>query len=174
MITKRMQDAINEQIKYELESAYLYLAMVAYFRDQNLDGMGQWMSVQAQEELMHAMKFFDHVVQRDGRVELQALDKPEGVWASPLEAFKAAYGHEQSVTKKINGLVKLAAQEEDHAAGILLQWFVTEQVEEEASAHHIVEQLQRVGDSPQGLILIDRELGTRTATPPAAESGTAQ
>jgi len=169
MISKRMQDAINEQIKYELESAYLYLAMVAYFSDQNLDGMAQWMTVQAQEELGHAMKFFDHVVQRDGRVELQALAKPEGVWASPLEAFRAAYTHEQSVTKRINNLVKLASQEEDHAASVMLQWFVTEQVEEEASAHAIVEKLQRIGDSVQGLFLIDRELGTRTATAESAE-----
>ncbi len=166
MISKQMQDALNEQIKYEMESAYLYLAMVAYFREENLEGMAQWMTVQAQEELTHAMKLFDHVTQREGKVELQVLAKPALAWTSPLEAFKAAYAHEQSVTKRINGLVKLAAQEEDPAAGILLQWFVTEQVEEEASTHRVVELLQRVGDSAQGVILIDRELATRTA--PAA------
>jgi ferritin len=174
MISQKMQDAINEQIKYELESAYLYLSMVAYFREENLDGMAQWMTVQTQEELTHAMKLFDHVLQRDGKVELKALSKPTKQWSSPLEAFKAAYAHEQSVTQRIDGLVKIASQEQDHAAGILLQWFVTEQVEEEDSTNHVVQMLQRAGDSAQGLFLIDRELGSRTASAPAAETDTAQ
>ena len=165
MIGKRMQDAMNEQIKHELESAYLYLSMVAYFHSESLDGMAQWMTVQAQEELAHAMKFFNHIDERDGRVELKALSQPQKEWASPLEAFKAAHEHERFITGKINDLVKLAAEEGDHAASILLQWFVTEQVEEESSVHKVVELLKRIGDSGHGLIMADRELGTRTAGP---------
>ena len=163
MIGKRMQDAMNEQIKHELESAYLYLSMVAYFHSESLDGMAQWMTVQAQEELAHAMKFFNHIDERDGRVELKALSQPQKEWASPLEAYKAAYNHERFITDKINDLVKLAAEEKDHAAGIMLQWFVTEQVEEESSTLKVVDLLERIGDSGHGLIMADRELGTRSA-----------
>ncbi len=165
MIGKRMQDAINEQIKHELESAYLYLSMVAYFHSESLDGMAQWMTGQAQEELAHAMKFCNHIDERDGRVELKALSQPQKEWASPLEAFKAAHEHERFITGKINDLVKLAAEEKDHAAGIMLQWFVTEQVEEESSTLKVVELLKRIGDSGHGLIMADRELGTRIAAP---------
>jgi len=163
MIGKRMQDAMNEQIKHELESAYLYLSMVAYFHSESLDGMAQWMTVQAQEELAHAMKFFNHIDERDGRGELKALSQPQKEWASPLEAYKAAYNHERFITDKINDLVKLAAEEKDHAAGIMLQWFVTEQVEEESSTLKVVDLLERIGDSGHGLIMADRELGTRSA-----------
>jgi ferritin len=169
MIEKRMQDAMNEQIKHELESAYLYLAMVAYFQAESFDGMAQWMTVQAQEEFVHAMKFFHHIDERDGRVELLALAQPQKEWSSPLEAFKAAYKHEQFISKKINDLMKIALEEEDHAAGITLQWFVTEQVEEEASAHKVVDLLERIGDSGHGLMMVDRELGTRIAAPAAPE-----
>lgn len=163
MIGKRMQDAMNEQIKHELESAYLYLSMVAYFHSESLDGMAQWMTVQAQEELAHAMKFLNHIDERDGRGELKALSQPQKEWASPLEAYKAAYNHERFITDKINDLVKLASEEGDHAAGILLQWFVTEQVEEESSTLKVVDLLERIGDSGYGLIMADRELGTRSA-----------
>lgn len=163
MIGKRMQDAMNEQIKHELESAYLYLSMVAYFHSESLDGMAQWMTVQAQEELAHAMKFFNHIDERDGRVELKALSQPQKEWASPLEAYKAAYNHERFITDKINDLVKLASEEGDYAAGIMLQWFVTEQVEEESSTLKVVDLLERIGDSGHGLIMADRELGTRSA-----------
>jgi ferritin len=163
MIGKRMQDALNEQIKHELESAYLYLSMVAYFDSTSLQGMAQWMRVQTQEEIEHAMKFFDHIHDRDGRVELLPLAKPKKEWSSPLEAFKAAYEHEQFITGKINALMKIAAEENDHAAGVLLQWFVTEQVEEEASTLKVVNLLERIGDSGHGLVMLDRELGTRTS-----------
>jgi len=137
--------------------------MVAYFHSESLDGMAQWMTVQAQEELAHAMKFFNHIDERDGRGELKALSQPQKEWASPLEAFKAAYEHEKFITDKINDLVKLAAEEKDHAAGIMLQWFVTEQVEEESSTLKVVDLLERIGDSGHGLIMADRELGTRSA-----------
>lgn len=163
MIGKKMKEALNEQIKYELESAYLYLAMVAYFESISLEGMAQWMRVQSKEEVEHAMKFFDHINERSGHVELLSIAQPKKKWSSPLEAFKAAYEHEQFITGKINELVKIAAEETDHAAGILLQWFVSEQVEEEASTSRVVDMLERIGDSGHGLLLLDRELGTRTA-----------
>jgi len=163
MIGNRMQDAMNEQIKHELESAYLYLAMVAYFRAESLDGMAQWMTLQSQEEVAHAMKFFNHIDERAGRVELKALSQPQKEWASPLEAFKSAHEHERFITGKINDLVKLASEEGDHAAEIMLQWFVTEQVEEESSTLKVVELLKRIGESGHGLIMADRELGTRSA-----------
>jgi len=173
MIGKRMQDAMNEQIKHELESAYLYLSMVAYFESTGAEGMAQWMRVQTQEEVGHAMRFFSHITERDGRVELHALAQPKKEWSSPLEAFQAAYEHEQFITGKINDLVKIAAEEGDHAANIMLQWFVTEQVEEEASTSRVAQMLEQVGDSGTGLLMVDRELGTRTAVEPTAEGESA-
>ncbi len=162
MISEKMQQALNEQIKHELESAYIYLSMAAYFHSAGLDGMAQWMRVQTREELGHAMKFFDHIKDREGRVELQALAPPKMEWSSPREAFQDAYKHEQFITARINDLVKVAKDEGDLPAGILLQWFVTEQVEEEASTSKVVQMLERVGDSGQGLIMLDRELGQRS------------
>ncbi len=169
MIGKRMQDAMNEQIKHELESAYLYLSMVAYFRAEGLDGMAAWMEAQTQEEVAHAMRFFNHIDERGGRVELKALSQPQKEWASPLAAFEAAYEHERFITGKINDLVKIAEEENDNPARIMLQWFVTEQVEEEDSTKRVVDLLTRVGDSGHGLIMVDRELGTRRATPAGGE-----
>lgn len=171
MIGKKMQEAINEQIKHELESAYLYLSMVAYFHSEGLDGMAQWMRAQTQEELMHAMKFFDHIRDRNGRVELLPLAQPKREWTSPLQAFQEAYQHEQFISSKIDGLVKLAAAEGDHPASILLQWFVTEQVEEEASTSKVAQMLERIGDSGHGLVMLDRELGTRSFTASTTEGG---
>jgi ferritin len=169
MINEKIQEAFNEQIKHELESAYLYLSVAAYFHSLGLDGMAQWMRVQSQEEMVHAMKFFDHIRERDGTVELHALAEPKRKWASPLEAFQDAYKHEQFITSKINELVKLAREEDDLPAGVLLQWFVTEQVEEEASASKVAQMVERVGDSGHGILMLDRELGARTFTMPAAE-----
>ncbi|MCK5380781.1 MAG: ferritin [Candidatus Latescibacteria bacterium] len=174
MIGKKMQDAMNEQIQYELASSYLYLSMAAYFQSSGLDGMAQWMRAQTQEEFVHAMKLFDHINDRGGKVELLALAQPKTEWASPLTAFQAAWKHEQFVSSRIDSLVELAAEENDHPAGILLQWFVTEQVEEEASASKVVQMLERVGDSGNGLIMMDRELGARIFTPPAATDAAAQ
>ncbi|MCD6472837.1 ferritin [Candidatus Aerophobetes bacterium] len=166
MISKKMQDAMNEQIKYELESAYLYLSMAAYFHSLGLDGMAQWMRVQTQEEMVHAMKFFDHIKDRGGRVELLPLAQPKREWSSPLVAFQEAYKHEQFITSKINDLVKIAKEEPDNPANVLLHWFITEQVEEEASTSRVAQALERIGDSGQGLIMLDRELSTRTFTIP--------
>lgn len=161
MIGKKMQKALNEQIKLELGSAYLYLSMAAYFHAEGLDGMAQWMHVQSEEELGHAKKIIEHLVDRDGRVELQALEQPKKSWGSALAAFQAAHKHEQFITGKIHALVELAAREKDPAAGIMLQWFVTEQVEEEASAAKIAQMLERIGPSGSGLVMLDRQLGKR-------------
>lgn len=174
MIGGKTHEAMNEQIKHELESAYLYLSMVAYFHAIGLDGMAQWMRVQTQEELLHAMRFFDHLRDRGDRAQLLPLGQPEKEWASPLAAFQAAYRHEQFITSKINELVKIAADEADHPAGILLQWFVTEQVEEETSTSKVAQTLERIGGSGEGLVMLDRELGTRVFVPPPAAGAGAQ
>jgi len=170
MIGQRIGQAFNEQIKHELESAYLYLAMSGYFLEQSLDGMAQWMRVQSQEELAHAMRFFDHISERGGSIALAPIDLLKQTWDSPLAAFEAAFEHEQFITGKIHGLVDLAREERDHAAEIFLQWFVSEQVEEEASVSKVVDLLKRLGDSPQGLILADRELGARPTADASTES----
>ena len=161
MISEKMVKAINEQIKRELESSYLYLSMAAYFHSEGYDGMAKWMKAQAQEEVTHAMKFFDHLQERDGRIELFELVKPQKEWKSPLEAFRAAYEHEKYITSEINKLVQLAEQEKDYPASILLQWFVTEQVEEEASTSQVVQWFERMGDTGHGLIMLDVQLGKR-------------
>lgn len=161
MIKSRMQEALNEQIKHELESAYLYLSMVAYFKSEGLDGMAQWMLAQSQEEVAHAMRFFDHISEREGRVELLQLAQPQKQWSSSLEAFKAAYEHEQFITGTIDNLVKIAEEEGDNPAKIMLQWFVSEQVEEEASTKKVVDLLERIGDSGHALVTVDRELAGR-------------
>ncbi len=165
MIGQRMQDVMNEQIMHEAGSAYLYFAMAAYFHANSLDGMAQWMKAQAQEEVGHALRFFQHINNRGGRVELLAIEKPQSEWTSPLAAFKAALGHEEFITGKINELVTIAREENDNAADIVLQWFVTEQVEEEDSVSKVVSMLELIGDSGHGLLMADRELGQRIAGP---------
>lgn len=171
MISKSMIDAMNDQINAETYSAYLYFAMAAYFCEQALDGFATWMEVQAQEELSHAMKFYAQVNEREGRVMLDAIDKPPAEWASPLAAFQAAYEHEQKVTGMINNLVTLARKENDYASEVFLQWFVNEQVEEEASAKAVVDRLQLMGDSGHGLFMMDREMGQRTFNSEAEDEG---
>ncbi len=161
MIKKTVQDALCDQIRYEMDSGYLYLAMSADFHAKGLDGMAHWMRVQAKEELEHAMRFFDHIVERGGRVVLAALAEPKKEWKSPLEAFQAAYEHERMITGRIDTLVDLAHKEKDNAALLMLQWFVGEQVEEESNAEKIVGRLTRVGESGQGLVMVDHELGAR-------------
>jgi ferritin len=161
MIPKKIQAAFNAQIKAEMESSYLYLSMAAYFKSQTLDGMEHWMKVQAKEEMGHAMKFFDFILERGGRVELAGLAEPKAKWSSALDAFRNTYEHEQVVTGKIHALVKLAESQDDPASSNFLQWFVNEQVEEEANALEIVVTLERVGASGAGLIMLDRELGKR-------------
>ncbi|MFB0505828.1 MAG: ferritin [Thermodesulfobacteriota bacterium] len=170
MLNKKIQPALNQQLIAELYSSYLYLSMSAYFQSVNLPGFANWMRVQAQEELVHAMKFYDFINERGGRVMLQQIEAPLTEWSSPLDVFENAYKHEQKVTGLINDLVNLAAGERDHATNIFLQWFVTEQVEEEASADEVVQQLKLVGDDSGGLFMLDREMGQRVFTPPAASA----
>ncbi len=169
MISKKMEKALNEQVNAELFSAYLYLSMEAYFKSLNLNGFSNWMRVQTQEEITHAMKIYEFIDERGGRITLKAIDGPDTEWDSPLEVFKAVYEHEQKVTSLINDLVNLAIEEKDHATNTFLQWFVNEQVEEEASADQVVQQLKMMEKAPGGLFLLDRELAQRVFTPPAAE-----
>ena len=169
MISKKMEKALNEQVNAELFSAYLYLSMEAYFKSLNLNGFANWMRVQTQEEVTHAMKIYDFIDERGGRITLKAIDGPETKWDSPLAVFNAVYEHEQKVTSLINNLVNLAIEEKDHASNTFLQWFVNEQVEEEASADQVVQQLKLMEKAPGGLFLLDRELAQRVFTPPAAE-----
>ncbi len=161
MISTKIHTAFNEQINHEIYSGYLYLSMAAYFISLGLDGFANWMRVQRMEEEAHAMKFFDHLRDRGARIELDAIDKPKVKWTSPLDAFKAAYEHEKFITSKINGLYKLAEKESDYPAKGLLDWFVKEQVEEEASTSKIVQMLGRIKDSGSGLVMLDKELGKR-------------
>ncbi len=163
MIGKPIEKAINEQINAELYSFYLYLAMAAHFDETSFKGLARWMRAQAQEEMSHALKFFDYVHERGGSVALKAIDQPKGTWPSVLAAFEAAYAHERSITARVNGLVDKAIAAKDHATANLLQWFVKEQVEEEATLDPIVTRLQAIGDHPGALYYLDHELGKRGA-----------
>ncbi len=166
MLKPKMQEALNRQINAELFSSYLYLSMAAYFESAGLGGMAGWMQVQAAEEQNHAMRLFAFVNERDGRVLLDAIDKPKADWSAPLEAFQEAYQHEQKVTALINDLVDLATGEKDHATVSFLQWFVNEQVEEEATARAICDKLKLVGDNGPALLMMDAELARRPAAAP--------
>lgn len=168
MIDQRMQEALNKQINAEIYSAYLYLSMSAHFQSVNLAGFANWMRVQWQEELAHALKFYDYVNERGGRVVLQPVEAPPSQWDSPLALFEHVHQHEQKVTGMINKLVDLAVEIRDHATNNVLQWFVAEQVEEEASADEVVQKLKLVGDDPSALFMIDRELAQRVFVAPAA------
>jgi ferritin len=163
MMNQKVQDAINEQIADEFYASYLYLSMMAYFEAESLGGYAQWMRMQAEEEHSHAMKLVDFLIERGGRVQLRAIDKPTAEFESPLAVMRAALAHEQKVTESINNLYELAATERDYPAQVMLQWFVTEQVEEEASAGAIVDQLTLAGDSGSALLMLDAKLGRRTA-----------
>ncbi|NVM55408.1 MAG: ferritin [Candidatus Helarchaeota archaeon] len=166
MISKTLEEAINKQLNRELYSAYLYLSMAAYFESKGFSGFANWMRVQFQEETFHAMKFFDYVIGRGGRVTLLDIEAPPTKWGSLLDAFEYTYEHEQKVTGLINNLVKLATEENDYAAISMLQWYVNEQVEEEASASAIVDKLKMIGDAGSGLYMLDQELAQRVFTPP--------
>jgi ferritin len=161
MINSAVEKAFNEQIKHELESAYLYYQMAAWFTSEGFDGMSSWMLIQKDEELFHAQKFFDHLLERGGKVKVPSTAEPQHEWKNPLDAFQAAYKHEQFITGKINDLVKLAHKEADYAAVEFLQWFVKEQVEEEDSANKIVNKLRLVGSEGHAIMMIDAELGQR-------------
>ena len=171
MLSEKMQGALNDQINAEMYSSYLYLSMSAYFDSINLKGCAAWMLVQSQEETVHAMKILRYIQERGVRIRLKAIDAQQEEWDSPLAAFEAAYGHEQKVTGLINDLVTLANKENDYATNAMLQWFVEEQVEEEASVDEVVQKLKLVADAPGGLFMVDTELGARTFTPAAPAEG---
>lgn len=171
MMKKKMQDAFNQQINEELYSAYLYASMRAYFESLNLKGFSHWMSIQVQEEMIHARKFVQFIYDRCGRVQLKALKQPDWEWASPLAVFEAGYKHECHITECINKLATLALKEDDHAARVFLEWFVTEQVEEEANADAMVQNLKLAKDNASALFLLDREAGQRPAPAAAAPAG---
>jgi ferritin len=161
MLSKKMQDAINEQIKNELYSGYLYLAMAAYAEDQNLPGFSHWMKTQCQEEVEHAMKFFGYIAERGGRVELKAIDQPPVAFDSPTALFEMTLEHEKKVTGLIHDLYELALEEKDYASQVFLQWYIEEQVEEEATASEILETLKMAGEKGQALVMMDRALARR-------------
>jgi ferritin len=161
MLNKTMLDALNEQMKKEFNSAYIYLSMAAYFEGLNLSGMSSWMKHQYEEEVEHAMKLFGHIVERGETPTVPGIDKPKSDFGSPLAAFEAALKHEQFITDSINKLYDVAVKEDDKPAQIMLHWFIEEQVEEEDSVGTVVDQLKLVGDSGAGLMMIDRSLAQR-------------
>lgn len=163
MINKRVEDAINQQIKHELSSAYLYLSMSAYCESKSLKGFAHWMRMQYEEETSHAMRLYDYLHNRGGRVTLLALDQPSAEFGSPLELMEQVLAYEKNVTSLINQLYEIAVGEKDYATLVELQWFISEQVEEEATVSDIIDQLKLVGDSGTALHRIDRHLGRRGA-----------
>ena len=171
MIKERVEKTLNEQVNAEIYSAYLYLSMSSYFDSVNLPGFAQWMKSQAMEEMVHAMKLYDYVIERGGRMLLGAIEAPPTQWDNPVAAFEATLEHERKVTALINNLVEIALDEKDHATNIFLQWFVSEQVEEEASVDSVLQKLKMIGSQGQGLFMMDRELGSRVPPVglPAAE-----
>ncbi len=161
-MNKTIEEALNKQINAELFSSYLYLSMASYFETINLTGFSKWMKLQAEEELTHAMKFFDYVNNRGGKVILDQIDKPETEFSSPLNVFKKIYEHEQLVTEKINNLYKLSLDYSDYAFQSFLKWFIDEQVEEESSVSDIIEKIKLAGESGPGLFMVDQELSKRS------------
>ena len=161
MIKEKMQNALNNHVNAEVYSAYIYLSMSAYFESINLRGFAHWMKVQAKEEVGHAMRIYNHLIERGGRVILSAIETPQDEWKSSLEAFKAAYEHEVKITGMINELVELSKTEKDNAAYYMLQWFVNEQVEEEQQTDEIAQKLRMIKESANGLLMLDKHLGKR-------------
>ncbi|MBS3742236.1 MAG: ferritin [Candidatus Cloacimonetes bacterium] len=165
MISKNLEKAINEQINKELYSEYLYMAMAAYLDANDLDGFAHFFKMQGDEERFHAMKLYNFLDERGGRIILKAIEKPDHEFDSVIDIFEKAYKHEQYVTKLINNLMDLAIKENDHATKSMLDWFVDEQVEEEASMEHLLNKLKMIGGKGNGMLMLDKELGTRTFTP---------
>jgi ferritin len=169
MLSKKMQDALNEQINAELYSAYIYLSMSAYFEDANLSGFANWMRAQYQEEVAHAMRFYNYVHDRGGRVLLKEIAAPQTEWKSPVDVYEHTLEHERHVSALIHKLVDLANEENDHATHQMLQWFVEEQVEEEATAEQVLEELRLIGDNKGGLFMMNREMAQRQFAADAEE-----
>ena len=165
MLKKKIENAFNKHLNAEAFSAHLYMSMSAYFQSITLKGMAHWMRMQSEEETTHEMKFFDYILARGGKVRLDKIDAPKIEWESPLAVFEESYQHEQMITDRINKLVDLAIAESDHASNAFLQWFVTEQVEEEESVSRVVDKLKMIDDAPGGIFMMDRELSRRAAVP---------
>jgi ferritin len=168
MIDDKVCAALNGQLRSEFYSGYLYAAMYSYFESCTLKGFANWMQIQVQEELAHAQKLIEYILERGGKPEFRSIDAPDSEWESPLGVYEAAYEHERTVTRSINDLVDIAVAAKDHATATMLQWYVTEQVEEEAAFDQIVQQLRLASGNGAALLMIDRELGTRVFTPPGS------
>ena len=162
MLSEKVQTALNGQLNAELYSSYLYLSMSSYFKAYHLDGFANWLFIQTQEEMTHAMKFYDFINQRGGRVALPVIDAPPNDWNSAQDVVENVLAHEQKVTGLIHELVEVALSEHDHATNIFLQWFVTEQIEEEENANSLVQQLKFLDGAKEGIFMMDRELAQRT------------
>ncbi|MDT8715644.1 ferritin [Clostridium sp. 19966] len=167
MLSRRLLDALNDQVNYELYSEYVYLAMASYCQSEDLNGLANFFKVQVQEERFHAMKFFDYINQMGGRVFLEGIHQPSNEFENILDVFEKALEHEKTVTKRIYNLSDIALEEKEHATMSLLKWFIDEQVEEEDTFNNIIKKLRRVKDNPAGLYMLDDELATRVFTPPA-------
>ena len=161
MINEKVEKALNDQVNAEMYSSYMYLSMSAYFESIDLPGFAQWMKVQSQEEMVHTMKMYDYIIERGGRMKFSTIEAPPAEWDGTEDVFKETLAHEQMVTGLINNLVDIALAEKDHATNIFLQWFVSEQVEEESTVSSVLQHLKMVGDHGHGLFMMDRELGMR-------------
>jgi ferritin len=160
-MSEQLRDAFNEQIALEFSAAYTYLAMAAYFEEENLTGMAHWMTMQHEEELVHARKFFQFMLDRDAGVHLGAIAEPKQDYGSAVEAFEAALAHERKVSAAIHQLYRMADEESDYASMPLLSWFIDEQLEEEASVGRILDRVKLAGDNPAALLVLDREMEDR-------------
>jgi len=167
MLSEKMAEALNKQVNNEMYSAYLYMSMSAYSAYTGLKGFANWFMVQYQEEMMHAMKIYDYINDQGGQVKLMAIEQPLTEFESPRDMFEKTLAHEKFITKSINELVDLAIAEKDHATNIFLQWYVTEQIEEEGNDNEIIAKLKLVGEDGNGLLMLDKELAVRVFTPPA-------
>ncbi len=165
MLNKRLEKELNKQINAEMYSAYLYLSMSAYLTSKNLQGFANWMKIQFEEEQSHAMKLYQYILDRGGKVILEKIDNPKIEWKNVIEVFEDALTHEQKVTSLINNLVNISYEEKDHASVNELQWFVTEQVEEESNVNDILDQLRMIDGKGSGLFMLDRELKQRVFVP---------
>jgi ferritin len=161
MLSETLQQAINRQITMEFSASHAYIAAAGYFENLNLSGFGNWFRVQSEEEREHALRFFDYVLDRGGRVQIGALSEPQAEFSSPLEAFEFALAHERKVTAAINAIYKLAVDEHDYATQSMLKWFVDEQIEEEKNAEELIQHLKLIGDSGVGLLILDQKLAAR-------------
>ncbi|MCB9207456.1 MAG: ferritin [Ignavibacteriales bacterium] len=165
MVSKKIEDALNDQLNKEMFSSYLYLSMAAYFDNINLGGMSKWMKMQSEEEYLHSMKFYDFILRLGGKVKLGAMEAPQTKWKAPKDVFEDSLKHEQFISKSIHKLMDLAIEESHHPTKSFLQWFVDEQVEEEDNVQQIVENFNLIADDKSGLFMLDRELGARTTAP---------